>query len=466
VIVVGWAGQGGTERPPHILSSYGIDPAGPRRRVPRAPLRPRTGGRPPRRPGALTAVRVLLVSNLWPPYWIGGYELLAFWVADGLRERGHEVEVLTGRGEALAGRPGVRAELDLDIDAVCRMHANGNIVFPATLRAGLGRHVWSARNYAACRRAVGQFRPELVSFWNPSFVTFSPLAAARHAGVPSVAHLCDTAVNAFRNPRCPAFPRPLLPLARAAVDLALAHARPQRVVVPSRFSRDKLLRSGKAVPAARVEVLHGPVRPEITRAGTRARGAAPRGRLLFVGSLIPEKGLDLLLAAFREATSVTRAASPEAAVPLSLTIVGGGPRPYVEGLERAAQGLPVRLLGRQAVEGVIRAYEDHDVLVFPSIWEEPFAVVPLEGMAMGLTVIATASGGTPEAIVTEETGILVPPDAGALARAILRVHAEPALARSLAEAGCRRAREHHAFPVFMDRLCTLYRGVAGPQGRA
>jgi len=59
-------------------------------------------------------VRILLVSNFYPPYWVGGYEQIASWVAEGLRERGHRVLVLTGRGPALDGRDlGVLSTLQL-----------------------------------------------------------------------------------------------------------------------------------------------------------------------------------------------------------------------------------------------------------------------------------------------------------------------------------------------------------------
>src|SRR6202011_2076321 len=62
------------------------------------------------------------------------------------------------------------------------------------------------------------------------------------------------------------------------------------------------------------------------------------------------------------------------------------------------------------------------VLVVPSEWDEPFSIVVLEGMGVGLPVIASRTGGTGEAIVEGENGFLFPrADARALARVIDRL---------------------------------------------
>jgi glycosyltransferase involved in cell wall biosynthesis len=395
-------------------------------------------------------MRVLLVSNFYPPYWVGGYEQIASWIAEGLRERGHEVAVLTGRGPAFDGKADVFPSLDLDLASLWETYFTTGIVPRNGLAEGVRRHVFSLRNFDAGLRAIGEFQPDLVSFWNPAFVTFAPLAAARLARVPAVVHLSDTVANVFRNPHPPAFPQGLRAVARRAVDALLHAARPARFIVPSGFLKRKFVER-EGLPAARVDVLPWPVEPTVSRieAGPRSGGT----RLLFVGTLIPEKGVDILLEALR----VASAERPD----LALTLVGDGPQGYVARLRATTADLPVRFAGRLDRRGVVEAYGSHDILAFPSVWDEPFAVVPLEAMAMGLAVIATTAGGTPEAIVDGRTGLLVPPgDAAALARAILRLVADPALAGSLARTGQRWAREQQGFATFIERLERLYLGAA------
>src|SRR5262249_60468630 len=126
-------------------------------------------------------------------------------------------------------------------------------------------------------------------------------------------------------------------------------------------------------------------------------------------------------------------------------------------LGAAAADLPAPFRGGLEHGDVLREYAQHDVLVFPSIWDEPFAIVPLEAAAMGLAVVATTAGGTPEAFANDRTALLVPPgDAVALSDAVLALAGDPALFARLAAAGREHVRRVHAFPGFLSRLESLY----------
>lgn len=392
-------------------------------------------------------MRILLVSNLFPPYAVGGYERLAAWVAEGLRKRGHAVHVLTGRGPAFREVPDVHPDLDLDLPALRAAHFGAGIAFAPGLREGFRRHVWSLRNFRATRRAVAKAKPDLLSFWNPAFITFSPLLAARHLGVPSIVHLSDTTVNPFRNPHAPALPPFLQGAARGAVDALLRLSRPRRLVVPSAFLREKFVRR-EGLPADRVTVLPWPLPPALEPAPPD-RPQTQASRLLFVGSLAPEKGTRVLLDAFREAWSKR----PE----LTLTLVGGAGREVAESLRQAAEGLPVSFRGQREHAEVLQEYARHDVLVFPSVWDEPFALVPLEAAAIGLAIIATTAGGTTETLTDDETARLVPPgDRGALVRAMVELVGDPSLVRRLAASARAHVLARHAFTPFLERLEGLY----------
>jgi len=265
-------------------------------------------------------------------------------------------------------------------------------------------------------------------------------------------HLSDTVANPLRNPHRPSFPERWRGAATVAVDTLLRWGRPRRLIVPSQFLRRKLI-SSEGLPPDRTEVLRWPVGPGLATAGGRSRPASPPRRFLFVGALIEEKGVAVLVEAFLRAL----AEEPD----LSLTLVGEGPETLVLQLKHRCEGRPVCFEGRLDRTGVGEAYVTHDALVFPSVWDEPFALVPLEGQAMGLPVIATSAGGTPEAIEHESDGLLVPPaDPAALAAAMLRLHRDPALAVRLAERGERRVQSESGFEPFLARLEGLYQRAA------
>jgi len=95
--------------------------------------------------------------------------------------------------------------------------------------------------------------------------------------------------------------------------------------------------------------------------------------------------------------------------------------------------------------------------------DEPFAAVPIEAMSCGMAVVATTAGGTPEAIVDGETGLLVgPDDPAALARALLRLAADDSLRVRLGEQAARVARERFDLDLYVDRLEAYYRARLVP----
>jgi glycogen synthase len=140
----------------------------------------------------------------------------------------------------------------------------------------------------------------------------------------------------------------------------------------------------------------------------------PREReLLFVGRLVSDKGVDILLEALVRLAA--RGRRPQ------LAIAGEGPeRPLLEA-QAASSGLDqqVTFLGLRTGEELVRLMNSCHVLVVPSRYAEPFGTVALEGIACGCAVVGSEGGGLPEAIgscgVTFRNG-----DATDLARALER----------------------------------------------
>ncbi len=140
--------------------------------------------------------------------------------------------------------------------------------------------------------------------------------------------------------------------------------------------------------------------------------------LVFLGRLVSDKGADLLLEALY-------LLSKEGLEP-QLSIIGKGPEE--QKLQHLCQkwGLEDRVsfLGLKKGEDLVRQLNQHKCLVVPSIWQEPFGIVALEGMACGCVVIGSKGGGLGEAI--GKAGVTFPNgDVNALMEAIKRVLLEP-----------------------------------------
>jgi glycosyltransferase involved in cell wall biosynthesis len=184
------------------------------------------------------------------------------------------------------------------------------------------------------------------------------------------------------------------------------------------------------------------------------RSTADALRIGYVGRLVPEKGVDLLLRAVARLEARW-----------TLTVVGDGPaRP---GLERLAAELGLgpdrlRFEGARPHGAVAELWAGLDVLVLPSRttprWKEQLGHVLLEAMAHGVAVVGASSGAIPEVIGT--AGIVFPEDDhAALGRALAGLAADRARVPALGAAGRDRARTTYADDVLAARTRAFHDAV-------
>jgi glycogen(starch) synthase len=136
-------------------------------------------------------------------------------------------------------------------------------------------------------------------------------------------------------------------------------------------------------------VIGNPYRDDLFR---RDRSCARDRDLIFLGRLVRDKGIDILLHALRLLRE-------ENLLP-NLTIVGNGPelanlQELVEEFQLVEQ---VVFLGTQTGPTLVALLNSHRLIVVPSRWQEPFGLVALEGVACGCRAIIVADGGSAEAI--------------------------------------------------------------------
>src|SRR5205807_922058 len=159
---------------------------------------------------------------------------------------------------------------------------------------------------------------------------------------------------------------------------------------------------------------------------TRSTIAGRDRDLIFVGRLVSEKGLDLLLEAL--ARLGARGWRPQ------LTVIGSGAQHSAMEEMTARLDLrdQVKFAGAKSPSEIAEALNRHKILVAPSRYDEPFGVVALEGIGCGCAVIGSNGGGLPEAI--GPCGITFPNgDVDALAKAIEKLLREPDERHRLAE---------------------------------
>src|SRR5205807_7698866 len=171
-------------------------------------------------------------------------------------------------------------------------------------------------------------------------------------------------------------------------------------------------------------------------------------RLLYAGRVERRKGVHIAIEAL--------AAVNTAGCSSRLTIAGWSHEGYATALQRQAEELGVAglidWLGVLPRDRMPDLYHDHDVLLFPTIWAEPFGLVPLEAMAASCRVVASGTGGSGDFLRDGDNCLLTPPeDATAVAGSVLRLVGDATLVARLRRDG-ERTVAGHSFEAYAARL--------------
>lgn len=389
-------------------------------------------------------MRLLGLTNTYPPAGHGGYAEICADVLEGLAKRGHEVSLHACEAAVASGtRNGVQVQRDLS---------------PALAAWRRPRRARAAErsDSAAIRRALAE-RPDAALVWHMRGVVKPPLRLLHEAGVPVLYMLHDRWV---------------------------LYERPGSVFVPWARAEQLAVRALRDPPIARDGIVcfnSAWLRDEHARLGWRAQNGhvipcglpadmialaasedpAPRGatRLLFAGRVDPAKGIDDALAAL---------AGLPGEVTLSIAGIVTDERYAAELRERAAAlGGRVRWLGELPRGALFEAFAAHDVLVYPSREAESFGLGILEAQAAGLVAVTSAPGGPREFLVDGENCLLHEPgDVAGLTAAVRRLTDEAGLAKRLRDGGRSTARSLPLDAV-VDRVEALLErseGASTPAG--
>ena len=265
--------------------------------------------------------------------------------------------------------------------------------------------------------------------------------AARAAGVPRIVH----------TPHGHVFHGYFSAVATRVFSLMERVAAPwtDRIITLSHDETKDHLRRGIGTPGQFVTIPSGvELGPVLSAAPTRL---VPDGPVIgAVARLVPVKGLHHLI----DAAPIVLRHCPRA----RFLLVGGGEmRPALEARARA-RGLQAHILFTGFREDVASVMGGTDLVVLPSI-NEGMGRVLVMAMALGKPIVASRVGGVAELLGEGEAGILVPPgDPAALAEAISTLLRDSQRARTLGDAGRRRAPRYSA-EALLEALAKLYHEV-------
>jgi len=402
-------------------------------------------------------MRLLFLTNFYPPASRGGYEQWCQEVGDGLRARGHEVTILTSaheRDHLNSPDPRwVRRELHLEME----LASLKNAAWFFTRRKKRERE-----NLALLRETVRDWDPDAILIWGMwNFPRSLPALAESLMPERTVYYMGDywpTLPSQYENywnapPRSwiTGLPKILLkPIARSIVAREeKPRLRLRRVLFPSGFMRKEFAQQGIVSPEGRV--VFGAVDTTPYLEGGQTPKTNEIISLLYIGRLTHEKGVHTAIEALAHLVGKNRISN------MKLTIVGDGEPDYVDSLhqmvERASLASFVTFLPAQPKETLPALYRQSDLFLFTSIWQEPFGRVIVEAMASGLAVVGTAVGGAAEMLIHDENSLVF--EAGnstSLAQALQRLIESPALREKLGSAGRETARSKFDLQRMTDEI--------------
>jgi len=396
-------------------------------------------------------MKILFIHTLYSPDIVGGAEIVLQSLAEGAKSRGIDVAILT-----TTDKPGLYQD---EVNGVRVWRAGlRNLYWPKySRRPGvIQRRLWhliDAYNPLMAqlvKKVLSLEQPTVASVHNLPGFSLSAWSALRRSGVPIVQVLHDhyllcPASTMYKNQQnC-------IKQCSSCMLMRLPHKSMSQnvsgVVGVSNYILNRHLDAGyfKGVTNRRV-IYNTRTAQELGlagRVGVEKDSDRPL-RFGFIGALYPVKGIELLLKTYTE----------HAFSGSELWVAGTGDIGYVEKLKRMAAEHPVHFLGRVNPADF---YPEVDVVIVPSLWNEPLGTVIMEAMIFGKVIIATDSGGTPEMVVNGENGLLFSPDSPAdLLSAMKKLCLDRGLTKRLGEGAAKRGARFMARDRFLDEHIACY----------
>ena len=323
-------------------------------------------------------LKILVINNLFPPQVVGGYERAIADYARRLHHRGHEVLVLTANVEGLSTGYNQSEPEPMPVKRCLTLWGTwsdrGAQVFPFPWISAL-----SVQNYQVLGPELESFGADVCLMGNLDFLGSPVAEQVLAAGIP-VAHFVMNGQPGYSSDLAPQNPN-------------------YRYITVSDWIQNELCLEGYPTttaqtiyPGAEVDQFYQPELPPQDRL-----------RIAYAGLVMAYKGTDV----FTEALYLLH----QEGIDFTATIAGGSLTPdFVDHLKNFVkeEGFAdkVKFTGLLDRPGLKELYKTHNVWVLPSRFNEPFSIGLIEAMVAGLTIIASDTGGSPEAMEHQESGLI------------------------------------------------------------
>jgi glycosyltransferase involved in cell wall biosynthesis len=342
-------------------------------------------------------VKLLILTNHFPPSYIGGYELGTLEIADYLHSVGHEITVLTSNSQQMEFSP----PRDYGVLRILENSESGGF------RKGyywIDSYLFQKKNLEAIELVIKEKKIEFVLQFNTRGLgIFGIYTLIQYLDLPGIVYLMD---NIYRGKAC------LLDEASELSSLTTDSVRNQQIVVMSQQLLDQI-RPYFGHPKENVVEIPGWIPEGVGIEGNRKTSPSLESKFVFSSRISEHKGAFLLLKSFR------RFLDRQPGFMGSLDFYGDGEVKKLQIMIKNLKLEPwVSYKGSLAKEKMIEVFGEYDALVFPTWKEEAFGYVVIEAMSQGCIPLATSGIGSTANLKNSHDFISIEPESTSIVNAL------------------------------------------------
>ncbi|PHV62802.1 glycosyltransferase family 4 protein [Cyanobacterium aponinum] len=311
--------------------------------------------------------KIIVINNIYPPQELGGYGRYISDFANILREKGHQVKVLTSDAPYLKEI----TELEPNVYRNLILYGDYKQLPPKMIDDPKKVDQIIIKNNEYIEKFIKDFKPDVALIGNINFLSENIFKPFLNKKIPIINHL------AFNQPQYALENQPSTDL----YHLSTCSYHVQNNTISLGYSFDDI---SVIYPGAYVDDFAQEKIANINKL-----------KIIFASIVAPYKGPHTLV----EALAILH----HEGFDFDCILAGTAPIPeFKESLEKfiKSHGMEnkIKLIGYQSRETLIKLYGERNIFVFPSVWDEPFGISQVEGMAAGLTTITSATGGASEIV--------------------------------------------------------------------
>ncbi|MGB5792951.1 glycosyltransferase family 4 protein [Poseidonibacter sp.] len=323
-------------------------------------------------------MKILILSNYYPPYYIGGYELACFDTVEYLKNAGHDVYVLTGDYK----------ECSQNFQRVYRKLKYIDYSNPSFL----DKFKIEEFNYNITKDVISKINPDLVYIWSLRLVSLAPLWAVEETKVKKVFEIGDFWMKGFLS-------NSFMSKIKRSIKQVIPFFKSVEVKIDPIISVSNWMKEEMKELYGSQQIFQIPNGTKITKEKVEKNSVMMR--YMFCGRLDYSKGLDLAIKALSNLKD-------KKVQDFQFHIYGDGDKTYIKRCKQMIKilNLEDEVFFHGKCDNLEKEYKKNHVLLMPTRMREPFGLVLIEAMNYGVVCLATNDYGPAEIIDDKKNGLL------------------------------------------------------------